>query len=246
MGFEIVVLNLKIPGIAAFQTTISGGVSEGPYQSLNLGLNSGDDPGRVLQNRKIVEKRLHLPSVCYMHQVHGNLVCRASDDKTQECDGLVTTASDLPLAVLTADCLPVLLASSDGAVVAAVHCGWRSLQSGIIKNAVAMIKEHSNRPVRAAFGACIGPMSYEVDDALKDKFGLQYEGAFAQAASKGHCLFDLRAAALIDLKAAGAELCDSCNADTLTDRRFYSYRRNKTTGRMACVIVKMTRPLAQS
>lgn len=243
MGFEIVPLNLKIPGIAAFQTTAAGGVSQGPYQSLNLGLNSGDDPGLVLRNRKILEERLHLKSVCYMHQVHGSLVCRVDDDETLECDGLVTKVSDLPLAVLTADCLPVLLATSDGAAVAAVHCGWRSLQGGIIKEAVAKLKEHSDRPVRAAFGACIGPMSYEVDDALKDKFAPQYAQAFLPGVREGHYQFDLKAAALIDLKEAGAELCDSCNADTFTDHRFYSYRRSKVTGRMACVIVKMTRPL---
>ena len=204
-------------------------MSEGPYESLNLGILTDDDRGRVERNRERLAAAAGLDgrSVAMGWQVHGSGIKEwdspPEGDDLERVDGHVTSRDDLALLVLVADCLPVALASSDR--VAMVHCGWRGLAGGIVANAVGRF----DGPPVAAVGPGIGRCCYEVGDEVRE----QFDARFADGR-----MLDLRAIADDLLRAAGVEqvehvdLCTSCRADL-----FFSHRRDKgVTGRQGGLV----------
>ena len=207
-------------------TTRHGGVSEGPYESLNLGLLTGDRRERVLENRRRVAAGAGV-ELAAGHQVHGAELKEwhgAEDGELDDVDGHLTTARGLGLLVFVADCYPVALAG--GGRVAMLHCGWRGLAAGIVAKAAAAFAE----PPAAAVGPGIGGCCYEVGDEVRDAF------ADVEGAAAGRML-DLRRVVEAKLRAVGVERiehvdeCTSCRADL-----FFSHRRDGgVTGRQGGV-----------
>ena len=233
-------IELTLPGARVAFTTRVGGVSEGPYSSLNLGILTDDDPERVNRNRRVMAAALGLPadSISMGWQVHGADIAEwhappppgrdgfaRPGAELQKVDGHATGAAGLGLLVLAADCLPLALAAPGR--VAIVHCGWRGLAAGIVERAVASFAE----PPAAAVGPGIGRCCYEVGDEVTAAF------AGTRGVVTGRML-DLRAACESKLRAAGVgriehvDLCTSCREDL-----FFSHRRDGgVTGRQAGVV----------
>ena len=209
------------PYEVAFSTR-AGGVSEGPYDSLNLGRMTGDDVERVDENRRrlCAEVRTTPDRLALNRQIHSTLVHRAEPGARGEPgDGLWTEEPDLPVLAMSADCLPIVLArAGDGRPgVAVLHAGWRGLLAGIVAEGVRTL----GGPVQAAIGPAIGPCCYEVGAEVAEPFA----AAFGPDVLQGRNL-DLWTAAERALLAAGVEevervdLCTSCNPEL-----FFSHRR---------------------
>ena len=230
---------LPLPRARAIFSTRQGGVSEGPYESLNLGILTEDDPERVSENRRILAGRADLAPDCVAMgwQVHGTDL-REWDSPPEpsafaepgtaldRVDGHLTERPGLALMVLVADCFPVALAG--GGKVAVLHCGWRGLAGGIVETAVAGFED----PPAAAVGPGIGPCCYEVGPEVLASFE-DVEGA-----AEGRML-DLRAVIAHQLSAAGVEQvdhldhCTSCRPEL-----YFSHRRDGgLTGRQAGLVV---------
>ena len=204
-------------------STREGGVSEGPYASLNLGRLTGDDVDRVDENRRRLCAELggELDRLALNRQIHSALVHRAAPGRRGEPgDGLWTDEPDVPILAFTADCLPIALVRSNGGTpaVAVVHAGWRGLLGGVVANGVATV----GGSVRACVGPAIGPCCYEVGPEVAGPFA----EAFGADVVSGRSL-DLPLAAERALRAAGVEtveqtgLCTSCHPDL-----FFSHRRD--------------------
>ena len=210
---------------AVFSTRL-GGVSEGPYESLNLGVLTDDDEDRVRHNRGLLAQALgrERRSVAMGHQVHGaELQVRnriAPEEGLSRVDAQVTTSPDLTPLVLVADCVPVIVAAPGA--VAAVHCGWRGVAAGILTRAVEQVRELGGGPITAAVGPAIGPCCYEVGPEVLDRFGAR--GPTLDL--PGHVKAELRR---LDVDVHVAGLCVSCNPEL-----FFSHRRDGgITGRQA-------------
>ena len=226
---------------AAF-TTRWGGVSGGPYRTFNLAAHVGDNPRSVTENRVRLRAVLGLPEEpVWLTQVHGSDVAVLNDperpSKPPDADAAVTAREGRVCAVLTADCLPVLLCSSDGAMVAAAHAGWRGLAAGVLERTVG----HLQRPTTgtlAWIGPAIGGGVYEVGDEVRealDPTGSTHPEAF-RPNERGRWLADLRKIAHERLLACGVKTVSGGDHCAYTDKRFYSYRRDGDTGRMASII----------
>ena len=219
----------------------SPGMSLPPYASCNLGTRCGDDAAAVDWNRSRLAAVLDLPSAPrWLQQVHGIAVAEVDDlDAATEprADAAVTSRVGTVLAVLTADCLPVLLSRIDGSAVAAVHAGWRGLAAGVVEAACAALGSRGDE-VMAWLGPAIGPASYEVGDDVRDAFVRTDAGADAAFAPTrpGHWHCDLYALARRRLAARGVEAVHGGGFDTFADARFYSYRRAAVTGRFASLV----------
>ena len=219
-------------------TTRLGGMSQGPYASLNLALHVQDDPQAVHGNRQRLRKFLGLPTEPrWLTQVHGCVV--AQDDASQhEADASLSRLPGNVCAVLTADCLPVLLCDRAGSVVAAVHAGWRGLAAGIISKSVTLLGVPMNE-VLVWLGPAIGAQAFEVGPEVRAAFLSRapgYSAAFVAGASdRWH--MDIYTAARIELALLGVETVYGGGLCTYADQaRFYSYRRDGQTGRMASLI----------
>lgn len=223
--------------VRALVTTRAGGVSSGAYASLNLGSRVGDDPACVERNRAIL--RACLPSEpCWMKQVHGTRVVAARDAGAEvEADGAVSSAAGEVCAVLVADCLPVLLCDRDATVVAVAHAGWRGLSAGVIEAAVAAIRVPP-QGVLAWLGPAIGAQAYEVGEDVRDAFLRRDAGASAAFVSRpdGKYLADLAMLARLRLGACGVRQVYGGGLCTVSGQRFFSFRRDRITGRMAGLI----------
>lgn len=233
-------IRVELPGAVAAFSTREGGVSEGPYESLNVGLLTGDKAENVMENRRRLAAELGLGTgdVAMGHQVHGIAIERwgtVPDPERHgftnpqaglpEVDGHTTARHGLALLVQVADCLPVALASRQR--VAMLHCGWRGLAGGIVENALTLFET----PPVAVVGPGIGKCCYEVGAEVLDAF------VDVADAADGRML-DLRRVAEARLRAAGVEriehveLCTSCRADL-----FFSHRRDEgVTGRQCGVV----------
>jgi YfiH family protein len=227
------------PGnVKAFITTRAGGVSGGAYASFNLGLRTGDDPRAISANRERLSAALP-QSPSWLKQVHGNRVVDADDlGGIPEADAAVARQPDTVCAVLVADCIPVLLADRAGTVVAIAHAGWRGLAGGVIENTI----ERMSLPpaeILAYLGPGIGPRAFEVGADVREAFTArdpQATAAFTPHAA-GKWLADLFLLARQRLARAGVEDAYGGGLCTHSDpRRFFSYRRDRTTGRMAALI----------
>ena len=240
--------------VKALYTTRLNGKSEGDFSSFNLGLHVEDDPKAVLQNRLALENHL-LKKVVFMNQTHSDKVVLV--DKNDACeskkmlegtipvslgveaDGIVTCDKSIALAVLTADCLPLLMMTEEGSVFAAVHCGWKGVYSNIIKNAVSLMREHSQSEIYAYLGPCIGPESFEVGSEILDKFQSILPKATLAFTKKdnGKYLCSLPLLTRMQLEKSGVtKVVESCVDTYQNPNLLYSYRRAKRTGRMASVI----------
>jgi hypothetical protein len=230
-------------GVHAAVTTRHGpGVSTGPYARFNLGLRSGDAAEAVASNRDALHHALDLPAAPrWLRQVHGTTVAElgplASAEEPQ-ADAAVAHLPGTVLAILTADCLPVLLCSEDGARIGAAHAGWRGLAAGVLEATVAAMGTPPAR-LLAWLGPCIGAASYEVGEEVRAAFVERNPEAAAcfAAARPGHWFCDLAGLARRKLAAAGVKHIHGGGFDTLTDERFYSYRRDGAhSGRFASLI----------
>jgi len=234
-----------LPGVRHGFFTREGGVSAGPYASLNCGLGSGDDLDRVAENRTRALARLGLPGdrLATAYQVHSNRAALAEApwpvSKRPRVDALVTRTAGLALGVLTADCAPVLLADRDAGVVAATHAGWRGAHDGVLEATLAAMQRLGARAAAtlAAVGPAIEQPSYEVGPEFPAPF-LDQDPAnddfFEAAPRAGHFLFDLKGYVVRRLVRAGVGQVDSLAADTCADdARFFSYRRACLNGEQA-------------
>jgi polyphenol oxidase len=231
------------PGVHAIVTTRElPGHSAAPFDRCNLGDRCGDVAEAVAANRAGLIDRLALPSSPHwLRQVHGTAIRTfdgpaATPAEPPEADAAVTRRSGVVLAVLTADCLPVLLCREDGAAVAAVHAGWRGLAAGVVETALATLGEPAR--LLAWIGPAIGAASYEVGADVREAFvesDAAAEAAFT-ATRPGHWRCDLAALARRRLHAAGVARVSGGDFDTFADPRFYSYRRQARTGRFASLI----------
>lgn len=227
-------------GVRAVQTTRLGGVSQGPYASLNLGAYCGDEPSAVETNRARVHASLSLPAgPSWMDQVHGTRVSRPDAGRPAgESDAAVCTAPGVVLAVLSADCLPVLMCDRVGTTIAAVHAGWRGLAAGVIEAAIAEMPVPPSS-LMAWLGPAIGRAAYEVGAEVRDAF-LAHDPAASAAFVQGRAdrwHADLCTLARQRLDAAGVNDVHGIDRCTVADAgRFYSYRRDGITGRMATLI----------
>jgi hypothetical protein len=228
--------------VRALVTTRHGGVSTGPYASLNLGDHVGDDPATVAENRRVLRRRLPADPV-WLKQVHDIRCVDASRTAGGcEADAALARARGIVCAVLTADCLPILLCDDSGTVVAAAHAGWRGLAAGVIESTVAAMNVPGER-LMAWLGPAIGPDNFKVGDEVRDIFiahDPQATAAF-KACGNGKWLCDIYLLARQRLAALGVcrSVGNAASADFCTVRdeaRFFSYRRDGATGRMASLV----------
>jgi YfiH family protein len=225
-------------GVHALITTRAGGASRGAYAGLNLSLRSGDDAADVARNRASL--RQWLPAnPQWLRQVHGTTVVEAGNgDEHPEADAAYSRRPGIVCAVLTADCLPVLLCDEAGTVVAAAHAGWRGLCAGVIEQTLRAM-ERPAADLLAYLGPAIGTGAYEVGDEVRQAFvAADPESGDAFAPGKpGKFQADLYALARRRLARSGVTRVYGGGYCTYTEReRFYSYRRDGTTGRMASLI----------
>lgn len=219
----------------------SGGVSSGRYASLNLAAHVGDDPQAVAENRRRLRAALALPAEpVWLRQVHGTRVLRLpAAGPTPEADASYTTEPGVVCAILSADCLPVLICDDAGTVVAAAHAGWRGLVNGVLEETVRVLPARPDE-LMAWLGPAIGPGAFEVGAEVRETFLRQDAGAaenFKAAASAGKFFADLYALARRRLARAGISRVHGGGLCTHADAvRFYSHRRDGLSGRMATLI----------
>ena len=239
MPISPVIPDWPAPGLVkAMVTTRTGGRSNGSFASLNLGLRSGDVSALVEQNRRRLAVMLPSPP-CWLDQVHGSHVIPWSASAPLDpADGVYSHTRHQVCAVLSADCLPLLLCHRDGGWVAAVHCGWRGLSAGIIEQAISRL-ETAGTNILAWLGPAIGPRVYEVGEEVYQAFVSQHavDSEAFQICRPGHWLADLYQLARNRLRRSGVDAVYGGTFCTYTERsRFYSYRRNPHCGRMASLI----------
>jgi YfiH family protein len=221
--------------------TRRGGVSTGPFSSLNCGLSSPDDPGAVLENRARVARSLDTDPLRLLGltQVHGIRVATATTPwavgQGEKADAMVTDRSGLALGIVTADCAPVLFAGAGGKIVGAAHAGWRGAVAGVLEATVAAMVALGAAPDRmtAAVGPCIAQASYEVGPDLRDAV-LARSAAdsvfFVPGRREARWQFDLAGYCAARLTAAGVGHVIVTGFDTLAEEdRFFSHRRRTLT-----------------
>jgi YfiH family protein len=226
------------PGVRALVTTRAGGVSAGPFASLNLGLKSGDDTQAVLRNRARLQQLLPRPPR-WLAQIHGSRVVDADSlDGVAEADAGVAVGPGTVCAIMIADCLPVLFCDRAGGCVGAAHAGWRGLASGVLANTVARLPA-APADLIAWIGPGIGPEAFEVGADVWQAFcARQTENAAAfRRHTPGKWLCDLPALARLALRRASVGgIHDSGHCTYSDPQRFFSYRRDGVTGRMAALV----------
>lgn len=224
--------------VRVLQTLRTGGVSQSPWKTFNLGDHVGDSPESVMANRALL--RTHLPAEpAWLQQIHGTLaVDLAKTLNSNVADAAFTRQADTVCVVMTADCLPVLFCDRAGSVVAAAHAGWRGLLDGVLEETMACMGVPPQE-LLAWFGPAIGPDCFEVGVEVRTAFVTQdatAESAF-RASSPGKWLADIYELARLRLRQAGLDSVSGGNLCTVSDpARFFSYRRDGVTGRMASLI----------
>lgn len=225
--------------VRALSTTRDGGVSRPPYDTLNLGGHVNDDPVAVAENRRRVVQLASLPAApVWLQQVHGTVVVDAgAASRFPEADGSFSRQTGVVCAIMTADCLPVILCNETGTAIAAAHAGWRGLVDGVIEAALAAVD--GDGPWMAWLGPAIGPQAFEVGEDVREAF-LTADPDAADAfrpSPRGRWLADLYSLAQRRLRRAGVTQIYGGGFCTYSDPgRFFSYRRDGATGRMATMI----------
>lgn len=234
--------------VRALQTTRAGGVSVGAYATLNLGDHVGDDPVVVARNRALLRSTLPAEPV-WLKQVHGNIVADADHAVgVPEADAVLARQPGKVCAVMTADCLPLLVCDEAGTVVAAAHAGWRGLAGGVVEATVTAMNVAPER-LLVWLGPAIGPQAFEVGEEVRQAF-MAHDPAAAKAFALSSALStqgsglgtrkwlaDIFLLARQRLALLGVQRVYGGGLCTYTDaERFYSYRRDRVTGRMASLI----------
>jgi len=226
--------------VHSLMTTRVGATSEGIYGSMNLALHVGDAPAKVERNRQLLQRQSELPAPpAWLTQVHGTNIYEPGSrlnpaptvQQTLEADAAFCQTRGHVLAIMVADCLPVLLCSRDGREIAAVHAGWRGLALGIIGQ---VVERFESSDLLAWMGPAIGPCHYEVDALVRSRFE---DGAgFEAGRDSQHWMLNLYAIARQQLLLAGVSTVSGGGECTFCDAAYYSYRRDGVTGRMAALI----------
>ena len=212
--------------------TRRGGVSTGPAAGLNCGYGAGDDPLAVAENRQLaVDAVMPGGALVSVHQVHSADVVTVhepwSDDARPQADALVTRLPGILIAIVTADCAPVLLADREAGVVGAAHAGWKGARGGVVENTVAAMESlgATRARIAAAVGPCIAQASYEVSDDFRSQFERDAAAFFARG-NPGHWQFDLTGYVADALHKSGIGLVEALGLDTYAEAAaFYSFRR---------------------
>ncbi len=221
--------------VRAFSTTRAGGFSKNAWSSMNLGPHCGDDPLAVHRNQEKLRSRLPATPQ-WLRQVHGTQVVLHPPVSGEElkADGLVSFSPRQVCAVLTADCLPVLLCNRSGNRVAVAHAGWRGLAQGVLQAIVRQMKEKPGE-IMAWLGPAIGPKVYQVGEDVRQAFAEEHEIYFRKNGDRW--LLDLYGVARRMLTQLGITAVYGGHFCTFSDsERFFSFRRDGVTGRMASVI----------
>jgi YfiH family protein len=217
----------------------------GPYASCNLGDHVGDDPAAVAENRRRVARAHGLASPrrwAWLHQVHHRTVRRveaapAPGDPPAEADAAVTALVDVPLVVLTADCAPIAIA--DDVAVGVVHAGWRGLEAGVVAAAVEALRSIGRGPVRAVIGPSIRPDHYEFGRADLDRLVARFGPGVEGRTLGGRPALDVAAGVRVAFAEVGVtDVVDTGACTAAEPDRWFSHRRDGTTGRQAVVVVK--------
>lgn len=226
--------------VRSLLTTRQGGVSQGAYSSFNLGSHVGDDPAAVATNRARVGKLVGKP--VWLDQVHGIRVIDVarfvSTDQPPQADAVFASEPGAACVVMTADCLPVLFCNESGSVVAAAHAGWRGLLAGVLEETIRAMAVPGNT-MMAYLGPAIGPQAFEVGDEVRSAYVAENPVAAAafKPAAPGKWLADIYMLARQRLVRQGVERIFGGSFCTVGDpERFFSYRRDGQTGRMAAMI----------
>lgn len=238
----------RTTGVRSLMTTRAGGVSAPPWDSLNVGIAVQDDPAHVTRNRERLREAMGVPAV-YLQQVHGSRVLRLThadvDRPIQQADASITTETGLACLVQVADCLPVLMAAPGG--VGAAHAGWRGLAGGVVDATVQALCEATGcqpAQIECWLGACIGPEAFEVGADVLEGFDVvpaQADPARFRPLRPGKWLANLpllardRLAALGVTQVSGGDWC-TVREQREERSRFFSFRRDGLTGRMAAAI----------
>ncbi len=225
--------------IQALCTTRYGGVSDGLYASLNLAAHVEDDPAHVSQNRERLATQIDLPAEPqWLEQTHSTTVVDLDHENHRLGDAALSSTPGTIAVVLTADCLPVLLCNRAGDEVAAAHAGWRGLVNGVIEQTVNAMRSEPGQ-LMAWLGPAIGPQSFEVGSEVREAFIQRHAKADAcfRENRPGHYLADLYALARLRLELLGISAISGGDYCTFEDdQRFFSYRRDRQTGRQASLI----------
>ena len=230
--------------VNALTTMRQGGVSQRPYDSFNLGDHVGDDVSAVNRNRQQLQQQPGLQTIQWLRQVHGTTIIEAGQQCTPEADASFSRQPGVACAVMTADCLPVLFCDQKGSIVAAAHAGWRGLLNGVLE---ATVHHFNSDPgeLMAWLGPAISRSHFEVGPEVREQFVTAMSSAeeafIPSTIQRGHYMADIyqlarqRLSALGMEKIYGGEFCTYADAE-----RFYSYRRDGDTGRMATLIYLQT------
>ena len=227
--------------VCAVATTRAGGFSEAPFDALNLAAHVGDAPASVVANRALLQRQLDLPAEpCWLNQTHSNRVTLLSggSDYEIDSDSAIARKKGQIAVVMTADCLPILLCNQDGSEVAAIHAGWRGLADGVVSNTLSSMNSALSQLI-AWIGPSISSQRFEVGEDVFQLFVARNKNSagFFNTNRPQHWLCDLAGLAEQELSGHGVKqvyrsaLCSYDDAE-----RFYSYRRDNVTGRMASLI----------
>jgi YfiH family protein len=211
-------------------TAKSGGVSTGDYGTLNLAFHVGDNLENVKSNREKLKSIISVPEIQFMEQVHGNNLAIISNTRRDEpvADAMVTTEKNIALAVMVADCLPILIEGTS--VIGAVHVGRKGMLNGILTKTVLQMKDLGGTNLKATIGPGICGSCYEVDETMYGEIIKEYP-----ASDGGYRKINIRSEVNRQLESLGV-LTSHIDVCTLEDERYYSFRRNHTTGRQCGVI----------
>ncbi|HUM00308.1 MAG TPA: peptidoglycan editing factor PgeF [Mycobacterium sp.] len=223
-------------------TTRAGGVSKPPFDTFNLGDHVGDEPEAVAANRKRLAAAIGLDDdhVIWMNQVHGDRVERVDgprDTAVEDTDALVTTTPRLALAVIPADCVPVLMADARAGVVAAVHAGRVGAQRGVVARTLEVMRAAGAHPddVSVLLGPAVSGPNYEVPDEMAAEVEAALPGS-RTTSRRGTAALDLRAGITCQLRDLGVTAIDVDPRCTVEDLSLFSHRRDAPTGRLASLI----------
>jgi YfiH family protein len=231
--------------VRAWQTTRGIGVP--PYGGFNLGVHVGDDPNAVQANRAHLTSAILPTAPVWLTQVHGTRVLTLTGHEppltAPEADAVLTNVPGQVCVIMTADCLPVLIADRYGRVVGAAHAGWRGLADGVLEalvQAMTALGQVQAQDLLVWLGPVIGPTAFEVGDDVRDTF-LAQSSAYASSfephvSTAGKWLADLPSLAQQKLAALGVIAVTDSGVCTYTSADFYSYRRENVTGRMGSMI----------
>ena len=240
---------LEARGFLVAVTERSGGVSRGQFRSLNLGFSGGDDPGLVRTNRQRVCGALGLGSFALARQIHGSQVEHIGPERAgtgfdgpsaamATADVLTTSIPGVAVAVLAADCVPVALADPDSGRLALVHAGWRGIAAGVVASALGLFEDPG--AVCAVIGPAIGPDHYEVGEEVVQAVSAAADEAVVARRSGSRSFLDLPLTVARFLTRNGVRLVDRATECTACESaRFFSHRRDGTSGRQAMVAVRL-------